>query len=86
MYNTLINGFYSAFGEPDKVYSDKYLTVMVWMDESIEFMFYLDFILCFLQEYLDHESGVYISDIVSIAKNYIKGSMIFDLLACIPFS
>lgn len=86
VYNTLINGFYSAFGEPIEVYSEKYLDVMVWMDESIEFLFYFDFLLCFMQEYLDNESGVYVSDILQICKNYVKGSMIFDLLACIPFS
>ena len=59
-----MNGFYSAFGEPEKVYSDKHVTIMVWMDETIEFLFYIDFLLCFCQEYLDNESGVYVSDIV----------------------
>lgn len=64
VYNTLMNGFYAAFGEPADVYSEKYVTFMVWMDESIEFLFYVDFLLCFCQEYLDNESGVYISDII----------------------
>ena len=34
------------------------------MDETIEFLFYIDYLLCFCQEYLDNESGVYVSDIV----------------------
>ena len=46
----------------------------------------MDFIFCFLQEYQDIESSTYVNDIVKIAKHYVRGSAIFDLLACIPFS
>ena len=54
-------------------------------DWFVEVMFYLDFVFCFCQEYKDEETYTVVSDIKKIAKHYIKGSGLFDLLACIPF-
>ena len=56
-----------------------------FIDETVELSFYLDFIFCFLQEYKDEETYTIVSDIKKISKHYIKGSCIFDLLACLPF-
>ena len=86
VYNTFTQGFYSAFGEPHEIYRPEILPVMQFIDETFEIMFYMDFIFCFLQEYQDQESSVYIGDVTKIAKNYVRGSCLFDLLACLPFS
>jgi len=45
----------------------------------------MDFIFCFCQEFKDEETYTIVSDIKKIAKHYMKGSCIFDLLAIIPF-
>ena len=50
----------------------------------IEGLFLIDLIFCFFQEYKDEETYTIISDVKKIAKHYLKGSFIFDLLAIIP--
>ena len=55
------------------------------LDYLIEVLFFLDFCFCFCQEYKDEETYTVVSDIKKIAKHYLKGSCIFDLLANIPF-
>ena len=55
------------------------------VDYSMEFLFILDFIFCFCQEYKDEETYTVVSDIKKTAKNYLKGSCLYDLLANIPF-
>jgi hypothetical protein len=54
-------------------------------DYSIEALFIMDFLFCFCQEYKDLETYIVVSDIKKIAKNYMKGSCVFDFLANIPF-
>ena len=73
-YNIFGNAYYSAFG-----YSQELWFKII--DNSIESMFLLDMIFCFCQEYKDQETFTIVSDIKTIAKNYVKGSFIFDLLA-----
>jgi len=77
-YNTFSQAYYAAFGNPTNTYQ-------VILDYFIEILFFLDFIFCFCQEYKDEETYTVVSDIKKIAKHYLKGSCIFDLLANIPF-
>jgi len=46
----------------------------------------MDLMFCFCVEYQDEKSFKVISDIKKIAIHYLKGSCIYDLLACIPFA
>lgn len=88
VYNTFSQAYYAAFGELEVVYADKSdraKNVIFGLDWFVEVMFYLDFVFCFCQEYKDEETYTVVSDIKKIAKHYVKGSCIFDLLACIPF-
>ena len=54
-------------------------------DQCIETMFLLDIIFNFFEEYIDDETYIVVSDLISIGKNYLKGSFFFDLLAWLPF-
>ena len=56
-YNIFVNAYYSAFGIPDT-------KSFVIVDNLVEGLFICDLIFCFCQEYLDNESGVYISDVI----------------------
>lgn len=88
VYSTFTQAYYAAFGPPDKVYANRSpgrIAFIEFVDQTVEFSFYLDFICCFLQEYKDEETYTIVSDIKKIAKHYIKGSCVFDLLACLPF-
>ena len=87
VYSTFSQAYYAAFGPPDVVYfemAQQSITVIKFIDETVELLFYLDFIFCFLQEYKDEETYTIVSDIKKIAKHYVKGSCVFDLLACLP--
>ena len=77
-YNTFVNAYYSAFGNPENKYQ-------IILDYSIEVLFAMDLIFNFFQEYKDEETYTIVSDVKKIAKHYLKGSCIFDLLANIPF-
>ena len=50
-----------------------------------EILFTFDLIFCFMQEYNDTETYRAVKEIKTIAKNYLKGSFIFDLVAILPF-
>jgi len=76
-YNIFANAYYSAFGIPESI-------SLIVFDYSVEIMFLLDMIFCFCQEYKDEETYTMVSDIKRIAKNYIKGSFVFDLMAWLP--
>ena len=77
-YNTFTQAYYAAFG---LVVTDYNVTAELF----IEFLFCLDFIFCFCQEYKDEELYTVVNDIKKIAKHYIKGSCLFDFLAIVPF-
>lgn len=76
--NTFSQAYQAAFGavEPGiQMYVELYM---------IEGFFFLDLLFCFFQEYKDEETYTIISDVKKIAKHYVKGSFVFDLLAIIP--
>lgn len=77
-YNVYSQAYYSAFGLPEGL-------IVNVLDYLIEVLFFLDFVFCFCQEYQDEETYTIVSDIKKIAKHYMKGSAVFDLLANIPF-
>lgn len=77
-YNVFTQAYYSAFGLPEGMLANV-------LDYLIEVLFFLDFVFCFCQEYQDEETYTIESDIKKIAKHYMKGSAVFDLLANIPF-
>ena len=76
--NVFTQGYYAAFGNPTEIDSKivEYIT---------EGLFSLDLIFCFLQEYNDTETYRTVREVKTIAKNYLKGSFIFDLIAILPF-
>jgi len=77
--NTFSQAYYAAFGLPTS-------ELEIFLDQSIEFLFWLDFFFCFCQEYIDEQTFMAVSELKLIAKHYMMGSCFFDLLACIPFA
>ena len=77
-YSCFTTLFYVAFGVPTN-----WLHVL-W-DLIVEYMFYLDFFLSFLQEYFDEESQQRIRDLKLIAKQYVEGWFIIDFVSIFPF-
>ena len=77
-YNTFSQAYYAAFNRPNNMY-------YIIIDYSVEVLFVFDFIFCFCQEFKDEETYTIVSDIKKIAKHYMKGSCLFDLLAILPF-
>ena len=77
--NVFSQGYYSAFGNPTTMDSK----IVEWVTECL---FSLDLLFCFLQEYNDTETYRTVREVKTIAKNYLKGSFIFDLIAIVPFN
>jgi hypothetical protein len=77
--NCFFQAFYAAFGLPTNEFE-------VTLDLAVEFLFLLDFVFCFCQEYKDDELLIVVSDIKQIAIHYLKGSCFYDLLACLPIA
>ena len=77
-YNIFINAYYAAFGNPEGDYE-------IAIDWFVEFLFLLDMLFCFCQEYTDQETYTIQTEFKEIAKHDAKGSFVFDLLAWIPF-
>lgn len=59
---------------------------MITWNWVVEGFFYLDLILSFFHAFHDHERNVVVKDLRSIAKRYVGGWFIIDLLAVFPFS
>jgi hypothetical protein len=78
-FNIFSNAFYSAFGMPDTIWFNV-------IDNTIEGLFWIDMILSFCQEYLDDETFVVVSDFISTAKHYLRGTFVVDFLACLPIT
>ena len=76
--NVFSQGYYSASGNPTEL--DARIIELI-----TETLFSLDLLFCFLQEYNDVETYRTVREVKTIAKHYLKGSFIFDLLAIIPF-
>jgi hypothetical protein len=71
---------YVAFTNPD----DPTLKII---DKVVEFMFWLDLFLNFIQSFKHPESLVIVTDIKLIAKNYVfKGWFCVDFVSVFPFS
>jgi hypothetical protein len=86
VYNSFTQAYYSAFGEPNELFTVKRtLFIVNFADYTIEALFIMDFLFCFCQEYKDLETYIVVNDIKKIAKSYMKGSCVFDFLANIPF-
>lgn len=77
-YNTFTQAYIAAFESDEELYTKL-------SDYFIEFLFALDFVFCFCEEYKDEELYSIVTDIKKIAVHYIKGSCIFDFLAIVPF-
>lgn len=77
--NIFSNAYYSAFGIPTTLQ-------FIIIDNVIEGFFWLDIVFNFCEEYMDDETFNYVSDFMSIAKHYLKGTFVVDFLACLPFS
>ena len=75
--NTVCQAYYAAFGLP----TDE---AEIALDYAVEALFWLDFLFCFCQEFVDEKSFMVVSDLKAIAKHYLRGSCLYDLLACIP--
>lgn len=54
------------------------------VDTVVDVLFFIDIIVNFLSA-TETKSGKLITDIKTIAKMYLKGWFLFDLIACIPF-
>ena len=78
-YNIFVNAFYSAFGIPDTPY-------FVYVDNFVESLFFFDLIFCFCQEYMDEETYSLVSDLKKIDKNYLRKTIIIDLIAIVPIT
>ena len=76
--NTFSQAFQAAFGTFESEYINN---LEIYF---IEGLFLFDLIFCFFQEFKDEETYTIISDVKKIAKHYLRGSFIFDLLAIIP--
>lgn len=77
-YSCFTTLYYVAFGVPTNKWH------IAW-DLLVEYMFYLDFIFSFLQEYYDEESQQRIRDLKMIAKKYIEGWFLIDFVSIFPF-
>ena len=78
VYNIFGNAYFATFGERKELW-------IKYVNWATECMFLFDMIFNFLQEYLDDETYIIISDIKLISKRYLKGNFVFDFLAWIPF-
>ncbi len=68
------SAYYACFGMPEK----KWLSIA---DYTMEVFFLLDMIVSFFKEYLDEETHKPVRDCKKIAKRYLVGIFIFDLVA-----
>ena len=76
-YNVYVNAHFATFGSPK---ADDLI-----IDFFVEFLFVLDMIFCFFQEYKDGETYHMVSSFKDIAMHYLKKSFFFDFIAIIPF-
>jgi len=74
--NTFSQAYQATFGLSEN-------PTVVFFDFIVEFLFLLDIIFTFFQEYKDEERVV--REMRLIAFRYMKGSLFFDLAAIIPF-
>lgn len=76
-YNIFGNAYFAAFGVPD-------ILAIRALNEVIEAFFLIDMLCCFVQEYQDEETYALVSELKSIAKQYVKTNFFFDFVAWAP--
>jgi hypothetical protein len=54
-------------------------------DKIIDWIFYLDIFINFRTQFIDPKNDEFVSDSKQIALNYLKGRLIIDILASLPF-
>lgn len=74
-FSTLL---YVAFGQPDN-------RLQIAFDQTVEIMFYIDFVLNFLQAYPDPDTLQPIKDLKKIALKYVGGWFFVDFVSIFPF-
>ena len=74
IWSTISSAYYACFGMTGK----KWLEVT---DYTMEVFFLIDMIISFFKEYLDEETHKPVRDCKKIAKRYLVGIFIFDLVA-----
>lgn len=60
--------------------------VMARIDLAMDVFFIIDIILTFVTDYQDPKTQQKVTNFHLIARHYLHGSFLFDLLAAIPFS
>lgn len=77
-YSVITSLYNSAFTPPTSP------IINIW-DWIVEGFFYSDFFLNFFQAYYDEDDKRLVTDMMSIARKYIVGWFIIDLMAIFPF-
>ena len=57
-----------------------------YFDITVEFIFGIDMIIGFFEEYRDEEKMTLVTDLKKVAAHYLKTSWIFDMMALIPWT
>ena len=77
VFSTLFAAFFACFGEPEEG------STILKLDTVMEVFFFVDLVKNFFLEYTDpREPRKPVRDLYLIARNYIKGAFIFDMIAC----
>ena len=77
-YSCFTTLFYVAFGQPTNMFH------LAW-DLLVEYTFYTDFLLNFLQEYYDQDTQERVKDLKKIANKYFSGWFFVDFVSIFPF-
>ena len=78
VFSTFFSAYFACFGEP------KEDEPIFFFDSIMESFFVMDLIKNFFLEYTDpREPRKPVQDLFLIARNYLKGAFIFDMIACI---
>jgi hypothetical protein len=78
VYNVFANAYYAAFRPPLRTYE-------FVLDLGMEVVFLLDMLFCFFQEFVDEETWHLVSKFKPIALRYAGSTLVFDLVAWIPY-
>lgn len=65
--------------------SESYTNPLVIIDLIVDVMFIVDIFINFRTTFIDDQKGEVVSDPAKIAKNYLKGWFVIDVMAAIPF-
>ena len=82
VYNTISSPLQIAFNQAYRAFS--YPKAGFFIELFVDIFFLVDMILGFLTNYIEESSGEIINSPWKIAKNYLRGRFLVDLLAIIP--